>query len=306
VVCSSPVRSLDYKDLEVLAVVVDEGSIRSAALRLDVSEPSISRRLSRLERSLGVPLLERSTRGVVPTSAGRMLLPYIDRGKDLLDEMFAAMNRSSSSTKLTVWTDATLAPFVMSFVCTSLTDLPVEISNRIASADTVRTAILHGSADAAFSAGGSSPESVVSVPFFVDELAYVVHPSHPLASSTGLRVDDLAEHDVAVVDWGPATDQVTAHLYGAGMERARLRLVSPGATAVALARSCDHVGISTRSSVAHELAHGALVELPTTDLPSLEVEVALLYRRSDGDSPGIVALRSAVERAWRAGTIPTA
>lgn len=64
--------------------VMDEGSFTAAADKLGTSSGQASKLLSRLESDLGVRLLNRTTRSVSPTEAGRA---YYDRLKPLLDEL---------------------------------------------------------------------------------------------------------------------------------------------------------------------------------------------------------------------------
>ncbi|MGA6167890.1 LysR substrate-binding domain-containing protein [Amycolatopsis magusensis] len=64
---------MDIAHLRDLIAVVESGSLSRAAARLHVSQPAISQRMAQLEAHLGVRLLDRGPRGVVPTSAGRAL-----------------------------------------------------------------------------------------------------------------------------------------------------------------------------------------------------------------------------------------
>ena len=59
--------------LKVFVSAVDAGSISEAARRHGLSTTSASRRLMELEQELGVRLLDRTTRYVAPTEAGRRL-----------------------------------------------------------------------------------------------------------------------------------------------------------------------------------------------------------------------------------------
>jgi LysR family transcriptional regulator of abg operon len=59
--------------LRALIEAIDTGSLRSAARRLGVSQPALTKMVRELERELGAPLLERSTTGVLPTAQGRVL-----------------------------------------------------------------------------------------------------------------------------------------------------------------------------------------------------------------------------------------
>ena len=76
-------RRLKLHDVRVLIAVVEAGSMHKAAERLGVSQPAISKAIADLEHTIGLPLLERSPRGIEPTQYGRAL---IKRGTAAFDE----------------------------------------------------------------------------------------------------------------------------------------------------------------------------------------------------------------------------
>src|SRR5687767_14136118 len=59
--------------LRSFLVVLEEGSLNRAAVRLRLSQPALSRQMQALEREVGGRLLERTTAGVSPTGAGHAL-----------------------------------------------------------------------------------------------------------------------------------------------------------------------------------------------------------------------------------------
>jgi len=61
---------LELRHLRYLLAVITEESIGQAAVRLEITQPTLSRQMHDLERIVGVPLLERRARGAVPTEAG--------------------------------------------------------------------------------------------------------------------------------------------------------------------------------------------------------------------------------------------
>ena len=69
---------LDLRRLQVLAAVVDTGSVTAAATRLGYTPSSVSQQLSVLERETGVPLLEKNGRGIRPTEAGVLLAEHAE------------------------------------------------------------------------------------------------------------------------------------------------------------------------------------------------------------------------------------
>src|SRR3954469_518668 len=77
-------RHLRLRDLHVLLTVVQSGSMAKAARHLSISQPAVSKAIGDLESAVGVRLLDRSSRGVEPTSYGAAL---IKRGIAAFDEL---------------------------------------------------------------------------------------------------------------------------------------------------------------------------------------------------------------------------
>lgn len=69
---------LNYHHLRYFWMVAREGSLRAAAEKLAVSQPSISAQLKLLEESLGQPLFKRAGRGLALTETGRVVLEYAE------------------------------------------------------------------------------------------------------------------------------------------------------------------------------------------------------------------------------------
>lgn len=89
--------TLDVRSAQIVLECARRGSLGAAATALNMTQPAITRMLKRLEDSYGVPLFERTTRGVVPTVFGDALLPYaklvvseIGNATDVIQQMRGA------------------------------------------------------------------------------------------------------------------------------------------------------------------------------------------------------------------------
>ena len=77
-------RRLRLRDLFVFSTVARRGNMTRAAAELGVTTPTVSEIIADLEHALGVRLLDRSRKGVIPTASGQALLR---RGEAAFDEL---------------------------------------------------------------------------------------------------------------------------------------------------------------------------------------------------------------------------
>jgi DNA-binding transcriptional LysR family regulator len=83
-------RRIRLRDLHIVLAVAEEGSMAKASTKLAISHPVISKTVADLERTLGVSLFDRNSRGVELTAYGDALLKC---GMNVFDEMRQGLKR---------------------------------------------------------------------------------------------------------------------------------------------------------------------------------------------------------------------
>jgi DNA-binding transcriptional LysR family regulator len=101
-------RRLKLRDINILAAVVELGTMAKAAERLAVSQPVISKAVADLEHMLGVPLLDRGRQGVEPTAYGEALLRRSSAAFDELKQAVLEIESLTDPTKGEVSIGATM------------------------------------------------------------------------------------------------------------------------------------------------------------------------------------------------------
>lgn len=95
-----------YHQLTTFLTIVQEGSIRAAARKLEVAPPSVSQALKQLEQQIGLPLLTRTTRQMELTDAGRTLVeqasPAVDHLKYALEAVHDLSEVPSGKVRITL------------------------------------------------------------------------------------------------------------------------------------------------------------------------------------------------------------
>jgi len=85
----------DTRHLKVFSTIVHEGSLVKAAKRLNLPTTRVSRDLVSLEESLGIRLLNRTTRSMSLTDAGRTYFEHIEPIIDAIQEANLAVTKAS-------------------------------------------------------------------------------------------------------------------------------------------------------------------------------------------------------------------
>lgn len=130
--------NVDLNDVVVLVRVVETGSFSAAARRLGVPKSTVSRRISRLEKELGVRLLQRTTRKLNLTDAGKLYYQRCSKVLTDLDEVQRTIGNMQSEPRGTLRLSAPndmAQPFVAGLIadyCARYPDVRVvvEISTR--------------------------------------------------------------------------------------------------------------------------------------------------------------------------------
>ncbi|NLY27798.1 MAG: LysR family transcriptional regulator [Alcaligenaceae bacterium] len=84
---------MDLQSLTLLVEIIDSGNLSQAARKLKTSRANVSYHLTKLEKSLGLQLVRRTTRRVEPTEVGLRLYQH---GRTIMNEMRAARETVTS------------------------------------------------------------------------------------------------------------------------------------------------------------------------------------------------------------------
>ncbi|MFZ6745864.1 LysR family transcriptional regulator [Undibacterium sp. JH2W] len=86
---------LDINGIRVFREIVESGSFTAAADRLGMAAPMVSKHIARLERKLGARLLNRSSRSMSLTEAGKDFFAQGRQALDILDAAVASVAQAS-------------------------------------------------------------------------------------------------------------------------------------------------------------------------------------------------------------------
>lgn len=192
--------------LEYLLAVANCGSFSAAAEHCFVTQPSLSMQVKALEEELGVVLLDRSKKPVIPTEAGEVVLARARetlKAYDCIKESVAEL-KGETAGKLRLGVIPTIAPYLLhKFLPAFVRDYPkveLEISEMV-TADIVE-ALRRDRLDAALVAGGTCGEGINEQELFSDRFYAYVSPSNPLYERSNIRIEDIDLTDLVILSPG--------------------------------------------------------------------------------------------------------
>lgn len=286
--------TIEFEDLRVFLAVAEQGSFGRAASSLGLAQPSVSNRIAALERRMGRPLFTRSTRGTTMTPAGERLVAYARRGLQVIADAQAVVRTSHYVPPIRVLLSISFAPVLLPAIVDEFesTGRPLAISYD--HGPNVVRAIATGAADIGFLSPCPHPTTVTMRSLGSSPVVAAVAPDHPSAIHRRPTIADIRDHPIALSVWGEGIDVFLEQLPG----DARVCTLFPVSAAAQLARDRGYVALAPEAALAAELRSQALIQLPITDLPRANIELAVAFHRS-GTIP-VETLITGVRRALRA------
>lgn len=267
------------EELVVLVAVIDHGSLRAAARRLRRSAPAVTRALSALEERVGARLVERTTRRLAPTQAGRALA---EESRALLSAYDAAVAGVSPTpvrglirvTAPVQFGRRHVAPLVTTFL-ERFRETQVELELHDRNLDLIEQGL-----DVAIRIGPLSDSSLLVRRVGEVRGVVVASPDYLARRGTPTRPAELAAHETI---FGTATSGLLEWRFGPqGRTVVRLTprlLVNEVEAQLVAARAGSGIARVLSYQVVQDLAEGKLVRLLRPfEPPPLPVQLVAISR----------------------------
>ncbi len=275
--------SVSFENLKLFKDIAQTHSFSRGATMNDVSQSAASQHVQDLEKTLGIALLDRSTRPLVVTPAGEL---YADFCRDVMrrrEEFEAALTRLKQEVEGTVRVAA-----IYSVGLSEMAQLEAEFSKRQPQAhiavqylrpEKVYAAVLADEADLGLVSYPEPSREITVIPWRQEEMVVAASPDHPLARQGRIAPDDLNGVEFVGFDEDlPIRREVDRYLKDQGIDVTRtlhfdnLQMIKE---AVA-----HHAGVSILPArvMRDEVSQGRLTAIPIT-ASELYRPLGIIHRR---------------------------
>ncbi|MGO4604084.1 LysR substrate-binding domain-containing protein [Terrabacter sp. 2YAF2] len=217
---------LDLRRLRLLREVSRLGSLTAAAAEMSFTTSAVSQQVTKLEREMGVALLERHPRGAVLTEAGRALLRYADDIDRIIEAARAEMDEFAGLRRgqLRVGTFPTVGASLMPEVVLAFRARHPEVAVTVVSARRAGLIDRLKRRDIELTLLWDYPwqrikdEELATVTLMSDPTLLLLPREHELAHARAARVEDLRDQQWIVRDEHPVADVLRRLCQAAGFE----------------------------------------------------------------------------------------
>ena len=273
---------MELFQLETFVAVAEEKSFSRAAKRLHRTQPAVSQVIRNLEEELGELLLDRSSREGKLTDAGKLLQEYAQELLNLRNEARQSLVelRQLQKGKLTVAANEYTSLYLLQVLHEFRRVHPmIRIAIQRTLASKVAQQLQEHGAELGMVSFRPEDGNLRSLVVYRDELAFVVPPTHPLATAGSVSIRQLGAevfvaHNVPSPYRAKVLQAFTRHKTPLHMD-VEMPTIESIKKFVAMGNG---VALVPDLAVKEEIARGDLVRVPVSEL-DFERRLRLVYRR---------------------------
>ncbi|QIQ21139.1 DNA-binding transcriptional regulator OxyR [Zophobihabitans entericus] len=214
---------MNIRDLEYFVALAEYRHFRKAADACNVSQPTLSGQVRKLEDELGVMLLERTSRKVLFTQTGLMLVEQareVLRNVQIFKEM-ASKQGEEMSGPMHIGLIPTVAPYLLPHVISLLHESypQLEIYLHEAQTSVIVAQLEQGKLDCAILAAVRESEPFIELPLFDEPMCLAVPSAHELSKIKTVKLSDLqGEKFLMLADGHCLRDHAMGYCFQAGID----------------------------------------------------------------------------------------
>ena len=195
---------MTLRHLQIFVTVCRAGSMRAAAEKLYIAQPSVSTAVAELERHYGVRLFDRISRRLYLTQPGHLLLQYAQHITELFERLERELPDADGRGELRIGASITVGNRLLPGYATQFRAICPQVRLRItiANSASIIRMVPENRMDLGLIEGAVYREELRSVPFYHDRLVLICQPQHPFAGREDITPDEVNRQPLLLRETG--------------------------------------------------------------------------------------------------------
>ena len=214
---------MEFKQIESFVAVAQKKSFSNAANTLFMSQPAVSSNIQKLERELGIKLIDRKTKNITLTEGGNIFYRYAVEIINLCAQAEHSLSEYNNNIKGVIEIYASTMPeqYLLPYIVKAFNDVYplVLFSIRHKDSKEVVDEILSGKINFGFVGAKYNSEALQYIDFYDDTLVLITSPQNNYTSDS-LTINNLLGEKILIREEGSGT----RHLFEKALKKKRLDL----------------------------------------------------------------------------------
>jgi len=281
-------KYVTLQQMESLVRLVEERSFSRAALRMNLTQPSLTKHIKNLEDLINARVVNRKNRDISLTPEGRIVYDCAKRLFKMIDEAGEKLLRASESESGDIYISASTihATYILPHVLTDFKSKYKSVHCYVKTSDSEETInkMLDDEAEIGFIGKNTGNRKLYAKALWKDRIILSVPSSHPWSGRSDVTLDEVFQEPFIIRERGSATRSIVEEYLANNKEQglSGMNIICELGSSEAVKEAIiAGLGISLISvhAVKRELARGILLEIPIKECV-IERDIYLIYKRS--------------------------
>ena len=200
---NSEKQILNWALLQSFAAVVDSGSLSAAAREFNLSQPTLSRHITELEKNIGQRLFYRTTKGLLLTPEGEYLAKHVAKMNNVAHNLSLQLAETESITgTVRITASQIVATYILPNILTDMHEVEPNIEVEVVASDRTDN-LLRREADIAIRMYRPTQDDVITKKVGEFELGMFAANSYIEQNGTPSSMRELLDHNFIGYDRSP-------------------------------------------------------------------------------------------------------
>lgn len=271
---------MDFEDLKILYEVSKYNSISKASEQLHLTQPTISKKINRLEKYLGIKLFNRSPTGVELTKEGNIFFQYSNRALVQLEEGMEQARIVSNKTIVKIAAPSSYSEFIFSKIIPLLEEenLIYEFYH-FHSRETLRL-LNEEIIDIGLLENSYSPHNIVIESLYKDPILLCCSTKYNLKEDV-YNFNDITNQNLALFSWGNDFNLLIDQLITHKINPSNFRRLTPASIVKRLILEKNYISFMPFMVVSEEIESGLIKQIKVKEALDWNYNLSISYKNTN-------------------------
>lgn len=262
--------------MKIFIEVIKAGSMSKVSSQLHITQPTITKKIKRLEDDLQVQLFHRSSKGLFLTEVGEIFFKYASEAVSLINEGIYESQKEAKQLQLKIAIPASYSDSVIQKIMPYLEKETILANFFYAHTREIITMVSEGTIDLGIVIDPPVNSNLVKEFLSEDKIVLVCNSNHPFAHFKKVSIEDIVDEKIALFSWGKGYETLLSYLKSKTYKN--FSKVTPLSAVKRLILNNNYISFLPESTIRTDIDYERFSICTTDALPSWSSKLSILHK----------------------------